>query len=366
MTTKRILTGIRPTGPLHLGHYVGALKQWIELQDEYECFFLIADMQALTTHVDQPQLIEEAVRDVMLDWISVGLDPKRANVYFVLQSAILELTELTAYLSMLMPFTRLGHNPTIRAEAKRLEDDGKSVSAGFKIYPVSQAADILLFTPYPRGEGDELLVPVGEDQIPHLDDTNYLAEKFNKLYGDTLLACTPKVGNVGRLPGIDENPEKKENSGEEDSAEEGKKTKKMSKSAGNALFLKDDPARVRKLVAKMFTDKDKIYKGDPGHPDKCPVYMYHYAFNDDLASLRIRDLHCKIGTLGCVECKRDLAELLNNFLNPFRARRAQAEVEAPLGEYLARGTEKAREIGQKTMTAVRTAMHLDYPTVFNR
>lgn len=358
MATKRILTGIRPTGPLHLGHYVGALKQWLELQDEYECFFLIADVQALTTHFENPQLIEKSVREVILDWISIGLDPEKPNVYFVLQSAVPELTELTAYLSMLISLAKLQHNPTIRAELK--DKEIKNPSAGFVTYPISQAADILLFTPYPRSDGDELLVPVGEDQIPHLDDTNYIAEKFNDQYGSVLLACTPKVGNVGRLPGIDTNPGKKINN------EEAGKTQKMGKGAGNALFLKDDPVRVGSLVLKMYTDQTKEHKWDPGHPDKCPVYTYHYAFCDDLASLRIRDLYCKMGQLGCVECKRDLAELLNNFLAPFRRRRAVAETEAPLAEYLESGIRKAREVGQKTMSAVRAAMHLDYPMIFNR
>lgn len=366
MATKRILTGIRPTGPLHLGHYIGALKQWLELQDEYECFFLIADVQALTTHFDNPRLIEESVREVMLDWISVGLDPEKPNVYFVLQSAVPELTELTAYLLMLISLAKLQHNPTIRAELR--DKEIKNPSAGFVTYPVSQAADILLFTPYPRSNGDELLVPVGEDQIPHLDDTNYLARNFNEYYGETLLPCTPKVGDVGRLPGIDDNPDKKAKKADEkieDGAEE-KRPQKMGKGAGNALFLKDDSERVRSLVAKMYTDKTKEHKGDPGHPDQCPVYTYHYAFCDDLALLRIRDLRCKMGQLGCVDCKKDLAELLNNFLDPFRARRKIAEAQAPLDDYLARGIEKAREVGQKTMSAVRTAMYLDYPLIFNR
>lgn len=340
MPIRRILTGIRPTGALHLGHYAGALKQWVLLQEEYECFFLIADVQALTTHADQPELIEKAVREVMLDWIGVGLDPRRPNVYFVLQSGVPELTELTTYFTMFTPFTEIEKNPTIKAERERLSS---AITVGFMSYPVSQAADILLFTPYPPKKGDELLVPVGEDQVPHLEGSNRIARKFNRRYSRVFLECAPKVGKIGRLPGID---------GQD----------KMSKSLENAIMLKDGPETVKKLVTKMYTDETKARKGDPGHPEQCPVYLYHQAFGNE-TTLEDRASRCKSGELGCVECKKDLIKVLNDFLNPIRARRSEAE-NAPLGEYLRAGTEKAREIGQITMEAVREAMHLDYPLVF--
>lgn len=339
MSTQRILTGIRPTGALHLGHYIGALKQWVQFQEEYECFFLIADVQALTTHIDRPKLIEEAVREVILDFIGVGLDPTRNNVYFALQSGIPELTELTTYFTMLIPFTAMEHNPTIRAERKQL----RSPTAGFMIYPISQAADILLFTPYPPQAKDKLLVPVGEDQIPHLEETNKIARKFNQLYERVFLECTPKVGDVGRLVGTD-----------------GKD--KMSKSLNNVIQLKDDADMVKKKVSKMFTDPKKIRSGDPGHPDGCPVYLYHQTFGDKLG-LATRATRCQKGSLGCVECKKELTEILNAFLDPIRARRTEAE-KMPLGEFLIQGTQKARRVGALTMKAVRKAMHLDYPLVF--
>src|SRR3989344_8848363 len=339
MATKRILTGMRQTGALHLGHYVGALKQWLALQDEYECFFLIADVQALTTHVDRPRVIEESVREVVLDWLGVGLDPTKPNVCFVLQSSLPELTELTAYFTMLVPFTKMEHNPTIRAELKDLK---KSATAGFMIYPISQAADILLFSPYPPEKSDKLLVPVGEDQVPHLEETNQIARRFNALYGKTFLECKPEVGEIGRLPGVD-----------------GKS--KMSKSLGNAIQLKDGPDTVSKLVSKMFTDPKKLHRDDPGHPQRCPVYLYHRAFSTS-QMFRGRATKCKTGRLGCVECKKELADILNNFLEPIRTRRAEAE-KAPLDTYLRQGTEKAREIGQNMMKVIRHAMHLDYPSV---
>lgn len=339
MDTRRILTGIRPTGALHLGHYVGALKQWLLLQEEYECFFLIADVQALTTHVKEPKLIKEAVREVLLDFISVGLDPTRENVYFILQSGIPELTELTAYFTMIVPFTAMEHNPTIRAELKQLQ---ASPTAGFMIYPISQAADILLFTPYPPEEYDRLLVPVGEDQVPHLEETNKIARKFNQQYKQIFVECTPKVGDVGKLVGTN-----------------GKE--KMSKSLGNAIFLKDDADTVEKQVRKMFTDPKKQKMGDVGHPKKCPVYLYHKSFG---GTLKARAERCRKGSLGCVECKKDLTEALNVFLNPIRARRAEAE-KMPLGDFLRQGNKKAREVGGVTMEAVRKAMHLDYPDLYS-
>jgi tryptophanyl-tRNA synthetase len=337
MSTRRVLTGIRPTGALHLGHYVGALKQWVPLQNDFECFFLIADVQALTTHVDRPELIEQSVREVMFDWIGVGLDPRRDNVHFVLQSGVPELTELTVYFSMLVPFSEIERNPTIKAER------GSNPTAGFMTYPISQAADILLFTPYPPQASDALLVPVGEDQIPHLEGTNRIARRFNNQYGKVFLECTPQVGEVGRLPGVDGQ-------------------NKMSKSLGNVISLKDDSKTVELLVKKMFTDPTKIHRSDPGHPFECPVYLYHQAFGRS-ENLGERAVQCSTGLLGCVDCKRDLAATLNAFLEPIRARRTEAE-KLPLGKYLYQGTSRARQIGQVTMEAVRKAMHLDYPSVF--
>lgn len=339
MATKRILTGIRPTGALHLGHYVGALRQWVPLQKSHECFFLIADVQALTTHVDRPSVIEEAVREVILDWIAVGLAPTKRNVHFVLQSWLPELTELTAYFTMLVPFAELERNPTIKAERAQL---GSSPTAGFMIYPISQAADILLFTPYPPGRGDKLLVPVGQDQVPHLEGTNRVARAFNRRYGKVFVPCTPLVGDIGRLPGTD-----------------GKA--KMSKSLGNVIMLKDGPKTVQQRVMQMFTDPKKLRKGDPGHPDECPVYLYHQAFSGR-GVLRGRARQCKSGKLGCVECKRTLAGSINRFLDPIRARRAKAEGR-PLGKYLRSGTNRAQKVGRTTIEAVRKAMHLDYPSV---
>lgn len=341
MAVKRILTGVRPTGSLHLGHYVGALKMWVELQDMglYECFFLVADVQALTTHADRPDVIEEAVREVALDFIAVGLDPTRENTYFVLQSGVPELTELTAYFSMLVSFSRITKNPTIKAELEQLDS---SPTAGFMIYPISQAADILLFTPYPAELNDYLLVPVGEDQVPHIEEAADIARIFNNRYGKVFLKCEAKVGLVGRLVGTDGQA-------------------KMSKSLGNVIQLKDEPETVTKTVLGMFTDPTKQRLGDSGHPDECPVYIYHQAFGDP-KTLDKRVEQCKAGELGCVACKQDLARVLNALLGPIRDRRRKAET-APIGDYFRQGTAKAREIASITMKAVREAMHLTYPSI---
>lgn len=360
MATRRILTGFRPTGPAHLGHWVGALKQWVPLQDEgYDCHFLVADVQALTTHADNPGLIEWAVRELTLDWIAVGLDPTRPNVHFVLQSGVPELYELSELLAMIASVNEILRNPTIKSEvtqitgvqlspdeeigAEELRAAGGKITVGFFRYPVSQVADIELFAPQPPKEGDELLVPVGADQVPHLEYTNVLARRFNRMYGRVFLPCTPKVGEVGRLVGTDGNA-------------------KMSKSLDNAIYLGDDAKVVEAKVRGMFTDKTKIRKDDPGHPDTCPVSIYHNAFGDGEAAKRIHE-ECAGGRRGCVACKKELAAALNGFLDPIRARRKEAE-RMPIAKYLREGTERAREVGAVTMRAVREAMHLDYKTIF--
>lgn len=343
MPVKRILTGIRPTGSLHLGHYKGALEMWVELQNtgEYECFFLIADVQALTTHIDKPQIIEEAVKEVALDFLAMGLDPTKPNVNFVLQSSVPELTELTTYFTMLIPFSEMERNPTIKAEKKQF---GSATTAGFMVYPISQAADILLFTPNPAETGNYLLVPVGEDQVPHLEGTNRVARAFNRRYGKVFLECTAKIGKVGRLVGTDG-------------------SSKMSKSLKNIIQLKDTPETVEKVVKSMFTDPKKLRMGDPGHPRKCPVFIYHGIFGSDSKAQQMRSKDCRLGKLGCVDCKKALTAELNALLDPVRARREKAET-APIGDYLRDGAAKAREIGATTMEAVREAMHLTYQSIF--
>ncbi len=338
---KLVLTGIRPTGPLHLGHYVGALKQWLPLQnEECDCYFLVADVQALTTHADRPELIEDAVRQVVLDFLGVGLDPTRDNVHFVLQSAVPELTELTVYLSMVTPFTWMESNPTIKSEKSALEKQSRSVTTGFMYYPVSQAADILFVSPDPSVSPAPILVPVGEDQVPHLQDTNRIAKAFNRLYGSCFVLCEPIIGEVGRLVGIDGQA-------------------KMSKSLGNVIDLRDDEVSVRKAVMSMFTDPNRIHPTDPGTVEGNPVFIYHDAFNSDHAMVEDLKTRYREGKVGDVEVKKLLNAALQDFLSPIRERRRLAE-KSNLADILLEGTDLARSLAKETLLRTKDLMHLNY------
>lgn len=329
------MTGIRPTGSLHLGHYIGALKQWVSIQDAYDCFFMVADIQALTTHADNPKLIKESVREVILDFLAVGLDPEKENVHFILQSAVPELTELTVYLSMVAPFSWMQGNPTIQSEAKTL----KTITTGFMCYPVSQAADILFVSPDPNSSPKEkILVPVGEDQLPHLRDTNEIARVFNNTYGNTFVKCEPLLGKVGRLVGTDGQA-------------------KMSKSLNNAIYFKDDEKTVENKVKSMFTDPNRIHLNDPGTVEGNPVFIYHDAFNPNKDLVEdLKDRYQK-GTVGDVEVKKELNVALQNFLTPIRERRRDFEQKDVI-QYLEPGTSIARKMAQETITRAKSGMHL--------
>ena len=325
---KRILTGIRPTGPLHLGHYVGALENWVRLQEEYECFFLIADYQALGDHVDDIDGIRASVLEVALDWLAVGLDP--ASNAFVIQSYVPEHAELTMLLSMITPLARLQRNPTLKSEMDNLE--GSSLSVGFFTYPVSQIADILL----PRAH----LVPVGEDQLPHVEMTREIARKFNRSYGEVFPEPEPLVGRVGRLVGTD-------NRG------------KMSKSLNNVISLKDSEETVTKMVRSMYTDPTRLRATDPGHVEGNPVFMYHDAFNRDLDEVNDLKERYRAGRVGDVEVKQRLALALNAFLDPIRQRRRHFEEHMDeVKEALLDGTRRAKSVAQETMEQVRDAMRI--------
>ena len=337
---KRILTGMRTTGRLHLGHYVGALENWLRLQDQYDSYFLLADVQALTTHFDRVEGLEDSVRQVATDWLSVGIDPERSA--FVLQSGVHEFYELTTLFTFLVDMGVLQRNPTLKEE---IEAHGmSSVNLGFMMYPVSQASDILLFSPMPLQEGDELLVPVGQDQVPHIEHTRDIAKKFNKQYGSIFILPKAKVGDIPRLGDL---------SGGQ---------KKMGKSYGNAIFLSDAPKVVQDKVKQGMTDPAKVRRGDPGNPDICPIFSYHKIFRQP-GSEEVTE-GCRAGSLPCVECKAKLSQALNEKLEPFRAKRADIEKDPSLvGEVVASGTGRAREVGKETITAVRHAMHLDYPSL---
>ena len=329
-TKKRILTGVRPTGALHLGHYVGALENWVRLQEEYDCFFLIADYQALGDHLDDIPGIRRSVMDVALDWLAVGLDPERST--FVVQSYVPEHAELAMLLSMLTPLGMLERNPTLKAEREQVETKGLSV--GFFTYPVSQVADILL----PKAH----LVPVGEDQLPHIEMTREIARRFNNRYGDTFPEPQAMVGRVARLPGTDGQA-------------------KMSKSLGNVIYLSDDEETVNQKVRGMYTDPTRIHATDLGHVEGNPVFAYHDAFNGDKAEVEELKERYRTGRVGDVEVKRKLAAALDRFLGPIRERRAHYEERRDLvREALVEGSRQAKKVAEATMQEVREKMGILY------
>jgi len=326
---KRVLTGDRPTGRLHLGHWVGSLKNRVRLQDEYDCFFLIADLHALTTHYEQPSTITENVSELVLDYLSVGIDSKKSTIY--LQSMVPEVTEIYTIFSMLISVNRLQRVPTLK---EVMHDLGiEAASLGLLAYPVLQAADILMV----RAN----LVPVGEDQASHIEVTREIARRFNRLYSPVFPIPDILVGEVAILPGID-----------------GKA--KMSKSLGNAIFLSDDAETVANKVNQMYTDPTRINPTDPGHVEGNPVFIYHDAFNPDVDDVeKMKDLY-RQGRVGDVEVKARLAKALNGFLDPIRERRVHFEKQASLVEkILMEGTRVARTEAQKTLDLVKEAMGLD-------
>lgn len=325
---KRILTGIRPTGALHVGHYVGALHNWIELQDEYNCYFLIADYQALGDHFHDIDLIRDSVLQVTLDWLSVGLDPEKSS--FVIQSYVPEFAELTMLLSFITPLGMLERNPTLKGELDALPVERRSV--GFYSYPMSQVADILL----PRAH----LVPVGDDQSPHVEMTREVARKFNRMFGEVFPESKTLIGDVPRLSGTDGQG-------------------KMSKSRGNAIMLSDDADTVTKKVRGMFTDPNRIRADIPGKVEGNPVFEYHDAFNPNTAQVDDFKARYREGDIGDVEVKLALAEAINNFLDPIREKRAHYEQNMDLVEdALMTGVAKTRVIAAETMEMVRDAMRI--------
>ncbi len=328
---KRILTGDRPTGRLHLGHYVGSLQNRVLLQDQYETFILIADVQALTDHFEHPEILKQNIREVLADYLAVGIDPEKSAI--CIQSLIPEIAELTLYYLNLVTLARLQRNPTIKDEIQQ-KGLAKSLPAGFLAYPVHQAADITIF--------EANLVPVGKDQLPMIEQTVEIVREFNRLYGNVLVIPEGRVGLFPRLPGIDGQA-------------------KMSKTLNNAIYLSDDSKTIEKKVMRMYTDPTRIHPTDPGHVEGNPVFIYHDLFNSNKDEVEDLKSRYEKGTVGDVEVKRKLAEALNCFLDPIREKRADvARDEKRLNDILMDGTGRARAVAQETMRKVRQAMQIDY------
>lgn len=352
MAKPRLLTGDTPTGKLHLGHWVGSLENRVRLQDEYDCYFIIANMHAFTTRAERPNEIRQSVIDILLDYLSVGIDPSKSTIF--LQSEIPAIADLTFLFSMLLPYPRVMRNPTIKDEI-RDKGLGENYPFGFLLYSIGQVADILAFRPS--------LVPVGEDQLPHLEMAREVARKFNQVYcqvdpqtedkdylkqGGLLPIIEPLVGRVKRLVGTG-------------GPSEHGQLLKMSKSLNNAILLSDDPDTIRKKVMGMYTDPNRLKPTDKGQIENNPLWIFHETFNPDKAWIAQAQERYRNGQIGDVECKKHLIEVLTTLIEPFRQRRLQWESHLDEAlKILKTGTEKANEVSQETLKLVKEAIKQDF------
>lgn len=327
MQKKRIVSGMRPTGKLHLGHVHGALNNWRSLQDDYECFYFIADWHALTSEYERTEIIKESTRDIIIDWISVGLDPKR-SVFFI-QSSIKEHAELHLIFSMVTPLSWLERNPTYKEQLKEMAQKNL-YTYGFLGYPVLQAADILMY----KANG----VPVGEDQSPHVELTREIARRFNHFYGEVFPLPEVLLTPEAKILGIDR--------------------RKMSKGYDNAIFISDPKEVIEKRVNEMITDPQRARRSDPGRPDYCNVFTFHELYTDKEKVQEI-DTACRNATIGCVECKQTMAASLNVALEPIREKRRELEASPEtIDAIIEAGNRKARKIARGTMEEVREVVKI--------
>ena len=334
MENKTILTGIRPTGNLHLGHYFGAVGNWVKLQDSYDTYIEIADVQALTDNFNNPEKVRKNLKELTLDLLACGIDPKHAKLF--IQSRIPEIAELTVFYSNLVTVARLHRNPTVKTEVKQKKEifgnEGESITYGFLGYPVSQAADITAL----KGN----LVPCGDDQLPLIEQCREIVRKFNNIYGETLVEPEPLLSKFPRLKGLDGN-------------------EKMGKSLGNAIYLVDDVDAISKKVMGAVTDPKKIKKDDPANPEVCMVYYYHKLVSKDNLDTICKE--CKNGSRGCVACKKELIKNLDEFLKPIKEKRKEYENNPELVEkILKEGTNSAREKAKEVAKEVKKAMQINY------
>ncbi len=327
MQKKRIVSGMRPTGRLHLGHVHGALNNWRSLQDDYECFYFIADWHALTSEYERTEIIKESTRDIIIDWISVGLDPNR-SVFFI-QSSLKEHAELHLIFSMVTPLSWLERNPTYKEQLKEMAQKNL-YTYGFLGYPVLQAADILMY----KANG----VPVGEDQSPHVELTREIARRFNHFYGEVFPLPEVLLTPEAKILGIDR--------------------RKMSKGYDNAIFISDPKGVIEKRVSEMITDPQRARRSDPGRPDYCNVFSFHELYTDT-EKVREIDTACRNATIGCVECKQIMAASLNAALEPVREKRRELEGSPQtIDAIMEEGNRKARKIARGTMEEVREAVKI--------
>jgi len=331
---KRILTGLRPTGNLHLGHYFGAVQNWVKLQDEYDSYFEIADVQALTDNYDNPSKVNKNVKEITMDLLACGINPEKATIF--IQSMIPEIAELTIYFSNMVTMARLYRNPTIKTEIAQKKElfgnNGESVTYGFVGYPVSQAADITIF--------DGECIPVGEDQLPLIEQCREIVRKFNNIYGETFIEPEQLLTENKRIKGLDGND-------------------KMGKSLGNAIYLVDDEKTITEKVMKAVTDTNKLKKDDPANPNVCMVYYYHKLVSQN--NLETICSECKNGTRGCVACKKELIKNMMEFLKPIQDRRKEYENNPELvDDILKNGSLKAKKYAEEKMKKVKESIKINY------
>lgn len=329
----RVLSGMRSTGKLHLGNYVGALANWVKMQDTYDCFFFIADWHALTTDYADTSRVKQNSLEVMIDWLAAGLDPQRSVLF--LQSHVPQHAELHLLLSMITPLSWLERVPTYKEQRENIKEKDLG-TYGFLGYPALQAADILIY------KGD--YVPVGEDQVPHVELTREIARRFNGFYGGSKEFVFPEpqplLTPCPKLPGTD--------------------GRKMSKSYGNTILLSEPEASVREKLRTMVTDPARVRRTDPGNPDVCPVGDLHKIFSSADTMAKV-DAGCRSAGIGCIECKRWAADALASVLNPMQERRRKYEENPKLAwDLLEEGSAKAAKIADVTMSEVREAMHLSH------
>lgn len=323
----RVISGMRPTGKLHLGHYHGVLKNWLKLQETNDCFFFIADWHALTTEYADPEIIRNSTREVLIDWLSVGLDPEKAVLF--IQSQVKEHAELHLLLSMLTPLGWLERVPSYKEMRQELSTKDLS-TYGFLGYPLLQAADVALY--------DGQKVPVGVDQVPHIELAREIVRRFNHLYGKTLVEPQSLLTDSPKLLGPDR--------------------RKMSKSYDNALYLSDSPEEIERKIRTAITDPARVRREDTGNPDVCLIFDYHKLHSSPEEAGHV-DRDCRSAALGCVDDKKKMATILNDFLEPIRRRRGEIQKNpAELDEIIRRGTERARAVARETMEKVRGAMKL--------
>lgn len=324
---KRILSGMRSTGPLHLGNLHGALANWVEMQDEYDCFFFIADWHALTSDYEDPGNITGYVYEMMIDWLSAGLDPEKSTLF--VQSLVPEHAELFLFLSMITPVPWLERNPTYKDQIVQINNKDLS-TFGFLGYLVLQAADIIMY----KANG----VPVGIDQVPHVEITREIARRFNFLYGDVFPEPEAVLTRTSKILGLDR--------------------RKMSKSYNNAIYLSDTPDEINRKVSQMITDPQRMRKNDPGDPDICNVFEFHKIYSDKETWEEIGP-QCRNARIGCVECKKIMARNLIRAMQPLHDRRAYFKTQPDrVREIIDAGSEKARQVARNTMEQVRAAIRI--------